>query len=258
MIPALLFCALPTSLWAFGATAHQVVGHVAEQRVCAETLAAVMAIDGERNLADTGLWADEIRDFDFWDAAKPWHYINVPDGLAVAKARRSGRGDVLSGIDLFVETLADESVDRLNRAIAYRFLVHFIADVHQPLHVGRQDDLGGNKVPVGVDGRRTNLHAYWDSGELRRRAQDPADYAAYLATRFRGRRVPALDPVGWAQESMDYRDTVYAFEARDPFVPVELSDDYREKAQEIIDLRIYEAGVRLAYTLDSLFCEAAP
>lgn len=257
MIPALCLCLAPSALFAFGADAHRVVGHIAEQRMCADTLVAIDAIDGGRNLADTGLWADEIRGLKLWDAARPWHYINVPDGVAVAEARRGKRGDVLTGIELFRGVLADESADPLDRAIAYRFLVHFIADVHQPLHVGLREDEGGNRVQVRVDGRLTNLHAYWDSGEIEARADSPSAFAAYLAARFRAREVPLLGPVGWAQESMDYRAAVYDLAPGDPFAPNELSDDYRRKAQEIIDLRVYEAGVRLAATLDALFCGVA-
>lgn len=242
----------------FNARAHQVVGHVAAAHVCAETLTAVYELDGERDLAAAGLWADEIRSNKRMDFAKRWHYINVPDQISVAKyladQRRRG-GDVLFAIEHFSQRLGDATLDQSDRVQAYRFLVHFVADVHQPLHVGRKKDQGGNRVKVQVGERRTRLHSFWDGFELNRVIDDPRDYAAYLQQRYGGAAVKIQgNPVDWAQESKNFRDQIYAFGPVQAAGAHVLSDDYRDKAINIINLRMYQAGRRLAATLDRVFC----
>ena len=229
--------------------------HIAVANACADTRAAIAELDPDRSVAEAGTWADEIRSDKYWDALKPWHYMNIPDGVALEDAQRSRRGDVLLGIEKFAAELADPDTESLDRKVAYRLLVHFVADIHQPLHVGRREDLGGNKITVSLDGRRTSLHAYWDGYDLARVVDDPRDYARYLQERFAGGEAETGgSPADWAAESLQQREIAYA-------VPegliVELSDEYREKAMEIINVRIYQAGIRLAGMLDGAFCTAA-
>jgi len=228
--------------------------------MCALTRVAVGELDAERNVAQAGTWADEIRRYDHFDRAKPWHYINIPDSRSVEGAlqgKRNSRGDVLFAIDYFDRLLRDESADRLDRAVAYRFLVHFIADVHQPLHVGRKEDQGGNRIRVRVEGRRTNLHAYWDGFDLNEVIRSPLDYAEYLQQLYAGEGVESGGrPSDWARESKGYRAGVYALGSAAPGREPELSRQYRNKAIEIINLRIYQAGLRIAGALDAVFCDA--
>ena len=251
---------------AFNAKAHRVVGHVAAAHSCAETLIAIGELDGERDLAAAGVWADEVRAYKHMDFAKPWHYINVPDAISVrqflADGRRYRRGDVLFAIDHYAQLLGDTSADRLDRAQAYRFLVHFVADVHQPLHVGRSGDQGGNRVKVRVGDRRTNLHSFWDGFDLNQVIEEPRDYAAYLGGLYQDRSADVAvevggNPVVWAQESKNFRAQVYGFgPVRAQAAPV-LGPEYRDKAINIINLRMYQAGRRLASMLDGIFCEGA-
>ena len=254
-------CCLPVLLLvasvaqAFNAPAHRVVGHIAAGHVCAATATAITELDPDRSLAEAGTWADEIRSNDYWDALKPWHYMNVPDGVALEAAKRSARGDVWLGVEKFAAELADPQTERLDRQIAYRLLVHFVADIHQPLHVGRKADLGGNKIMVRIDDQRTSLHAYWDGFDLARVVDDPRDYARYLTGRFAGSTAQTGGgPADWARESLQMRATAYALPRG---LIVELSDGYRENAMEIINLRLYQAGVRLAGLLDAVYCGAA-
>jgi len=244
---------------AFNSKAHRVAGYVAEANMCKQTLAAVSELDPERNIAAAGTWADEIRRFKHFDRVKPWHYINIPDSSSVRAAlsgKRSGRGDVLFAIDHFDRLLRDKSADRLDRAMAYRFLVHFIADVHQPLHVGRKEDLGGNRVKVRVEGQRTNLHAYWDGFDLNKVIDNPDEYAQYLQRLYAEKTAASGGtPADWAQESMDYRARVYAMGGSASGDEPVLDRSYRNKAIEIINLRIYQAGLRIAGALDAVFCD---
>ena len=248
---------LPQLSFAYGAEAHAIIGHVAERFLCADTRDALLDIDPDYSLAEAGVWADRIRGNADWDIARPWHYINVPDGMDPMQVERPAKGDVLSAIELQQEDLEyGLNLARAERQ-ALRFLIHFIADVHQPLHVGRQEDLGGNTVKVrSAQTRRTsNLHRYWDSDVLANVA-DPRAYAAGLLARAEP-ELAGWQPgelADWARESAEFRPLVYEFVPAETGGPVMLDAEYQRRALQIADQRLALAGLRLASELDSLYC----
>jgi hypothetical protein len=247
---------VPQSGYAFGAKAHRIIGHVAEQYICAETQTALKQLMPEYSLAEAGVWADKIRGYPRWDFSKPWHYINVPDGVPLSAAQRSDAGDVLAAIDQFSAELQDARLTDQQRLKAFYFLVHFVADVHQPLHVGRYADRGGNRVDVRVNGRKMNLHSYWDTFVLHDQTGSLAVYGLLLARR--NTRLAAKwqdsEPRLWATESLTLRPEVYDFSA--PWGGGEPNIDavYQAQAREIVELRLAQAGIRLAGMLNSVWC----
>lgn len=253
---------------AFGANEHRVVGYVAAANVCPATAAALAALDGvvggDYDLAEAGLWADRIRGVAGWEHAAQWHYMNVGDGAVLPDPGlvRGAPRDVLSAVVHFREVLADTRVPPADRAQALRFFVHFVADIHQPLHVGRQSDRGGNRVKVVANaGERLNLHQFWD-GRIRGLAADadPAAFAVLLEQRYGAalrQRWRAATPVDWAMESQRLRAEVYSYPVPARGERVVLDDNYASNAIEIISLRLAQAGVRLAAELDQIFCAAA-
>lgn len=258
---ALLLCvAGPSVALAFNADAHRIVGHIAAAQTCSETLDVLSALDPERDLAAAGTWADEIRSQDKWDRARAWHFIDVPDSRTVAEQLRAqpDRRNVVWAIEHFSRSLSDASASRTERLQAYRFLVHFVADIHQPLHVGRRSDRGGNRIKVVArNGDRLNLHQYWDGailGKQLRPAQRYAQRRVAAATPAQLRRWRAGGPLQWAAESLAYRPDVYAFAPPPPGQRAVLDDAYTAKAIQIINLRLLQAGVRVAAVLDDLFC----
>ena len=141
-----------------------------------------------------------------------------------------------------------------------RFVAHFIADVHQPLHVGRLRDRGGNRIDVIIGRRKSNLHRFWDAQWLLKRdrrirdldtARQIASIDALVAD-----RIDVLQSVGvldWARESHVVRPKVYAF-AGAGGQPVRLDGAYVTMALEISRTRLATAGVRLAGSLNEIFC----
>lgn len=250
-----LWLAAPQLACAFGADAHLVVGHIAAHFICPDARLELQALMPDYSLAEAGVWADRIRGDPAWDRARPWHYINVPDGMPIADAKRRSAGDVLYAIEYFNVQLADMSLDDEQRAQALKFLVHFVADIHQPLHVGRREDLGGNKIDVRVNGRRTNLHSFWDTGVLDGSLSSPARAATQLAAGF-AEEIPLwqLDPPAqWAAESQALRPQVYAF-GGSAGEPITLDDAYQARALALTEQRLVQAGVRLAAKLNVIWC----
>ncbi len=251
-------CASSPAL-AFGPSGHRVAGHVAAQHLCTQTRQALVPLLAGMSLAEAGLWPDTIRRQPGWEHTRPWHFINVADHASVARAARRNPDNVLAALARFEQELGDESLPTGRRGIALRFVVHFVVDLHQPLHVGRAEDRGGNLVPVRVAGRETNLHALWDGEPLRvPGGSGPRERARSLPGPDPGeaRRWQAASPVAWARESQALRAQVYGFtRGREPAA---LPQAYLAAARSTVDRRLVQAGVRLAGRLNALLGPAGP
>ena len=258
---------VPAQVLAFGGAGHRVAGMLAERELCPAARSEVAALSDGQSLAELGLWADMIRGDPAWEFSVPWHYINVPDlppgaGLAQARAaierfHHPPEGDVLTAIARFTATLADRARPREERAEALRFVVHFVVDVHQPLHVARVSDGGGTEVDVRVGDDVMSLHRFWDTTAFNRRRISADQFAQELEAAFKA--VPAVrahdPPAVWAAESLALRPTVYSF-APSPGA-AQLDDAYRSMAKTIDEQRLVLAAARLAATLNGAFCGSA-
>jgi hypothetical protein len=127
-------------------------------------------LDPGTTTADISTWADEVRPTR--PNTGPWPYVNIPRGAAGYNAKRDcARGCVVSAIEQSIRLLQDPSKGRAVRQEALKWLVHFVADLHQPLHA-IADHRGGNDVPGQFNGRQTNLHRLWDVDLIERAAPD--------------------------------------------------------------------------------------
>jgi hypothetical protein len=252
---------------AFGPDGHLIAGYLAEPRLCPEVREEIRAIDREvrDDLGDfpaLGLWADRIRSDPAWQYSAPWHYMNVerePTDIAAARAairahQHPPEGDVLEAIERFSAELADRGRAARTRANALRFLVHFVVDIHQPLHVGSVSDRGGNEIDVVYGGESTNLHRFWDTDVIELRGLSARQYARGLAELAEPGSADA-DPITWAAESLLLRPRVYRGVAARAGVQT-LSAAYLSEAQSITERRLAAAGTRLAQTLNRLLCPA--
>lgn len=245
---ATIFTILPSAANGFGVLGHRLAERVADSLLCQDAAAVVEQLTGSASLVGLGAWADRVRYRPAWEHTAPWHYINVADDDSIAAVSRATSDHVVWAIEQFVDELSatDNAVEQ--RTGALRFVVHFIIDVHQPLHVGRASDRGGNGVELIVDGRTTNLHRLWDTGALAGTGRGEAQLSAAVAA-----HVPSQDewlstaPLAWAEESRALRERVYAFERP-------ISQEYLRDVRAVVERRLAQAGVRLAATLNRMFC----
>ena len=148
--------------------------------------------------------------------------------------------------------LADSSRPRKQRAEALRFLTHFIVDIHQPLHVGRASDRGGNSVNVWFRSQPSNLHRLWDSDAIELADLSVTEYARQIADAVTTDELSrAIDVRRWAQEGFAMRSAVYDFDLRSRLLPAA----YLERMELITRERLALAAARLAMTLNEIFCE---
>jgi hypothetical protein len=213
---------------------------------------AVTALLAGESLGDASVWADRIRNERRETA--PWHYVNIPAGARAwdsAAWCRDGRC-VVSAVTRFRTVLSDPGASQAARAEALRYLLHFVGDLHQPLHVGDRGDRGGNDVKVRWRGKETNLHAVWDSDLLTAWSVSEGRYLQTLRGRIqrmtpeeRG-RIASGSVEGWTLDGGSFsRDVVYRVPAGGEIPP-----EYLRAAGPVLDLVLIQAGLRLARVLN--------
>lgn len=236
---------------AFGPSGHRIAGELAEPLLCPRAATAVAELSGGESLGELGLWADRIRGDERWRHTAPWHYMNIGDDERLESYEHPPEGDVWWAVEHHAARLAGSALQS-DRAEALRFLVHFVVDMHQPLHVGRAEDRGGNRVDVLYNGTRVNLHRFWDTDAVRLAGSERRLIDA-LAPAARMLLVGSADdpPAVWAAESLALRSHVYAFTPQSRGA-ARLDDAYLASAETITRIRLAQAGARLAGVLNRL------
>jgi hypothetical protein len=233
---------------------------------------------GRQTLADVAGWADSIvadQQQTGW-----WQYLNIPPDAAgydrnrdcprQPGVREGSRADTwrdcaVDRIAHFEQRAGDPKLDRADRAVALKFVVHFIGDLHQPFHalgVGR----GGNDVPVRLFGSATcgndlskpspcNLHLVWDSRLIAHRGLDDAKYVAVLEQLIGSRgwaKTPPGTPADWAVESWKLARAALVAKGAD------IDEAYYKAQIPVIDERLAHGGIRLAAVLNRIFVAPPP
>lgn len=256
MLAAAVTLATPSAAFAWGQTGHRVIGEIAQENISGKTRAEIELILGEEDLAEASTWADEERSNpdNFWQReAGPYHYVTVPKGQTYAEVGAPEEGDALSALARFTQTVRDANASREDKALALKFIVHIVGDVHQPLHAGNGDDRGGNDVKVRWFGDETNLHAVWDSRLIDSRSLSYSEYARWLEREIKPSDAIAwwtADPQVWIAESTQIRDTIYPTGDQSN---QSLGYAYQYEHLGTAEMRLKQGGIRLAAYLDQVF-----
>lgn len=267
---AMLLGAAPSLAW--HATGHLVTTQIAYDRLTdgaraeADRLVAVLAGFEPRrdHVVTASLWADDLklqglRSFD------SWHYVNLPEPGSKGGSRPR-EDNVIWAIGEAAATLGGDGGD-LAKALMLRFLVHLVADVHQPLHcIDRatparpEGDRGGNDF--AIDHRHRQLHAYWDHGGDSLPVFPGGEWRAFVAPLVRDvvRAVPAAavphweigDAAAWAEESRKLAVSAAYDGIEEGARP---SAQYAARARETVRRRLAVGGYRLAAMLNELLSE---
>jgi len=309
--PLLAFFVGASSTWAWGCKGHQTVALIAEKhltpqaRQFVEKLLAENPVDPQLKrycgnatrdlLVDASTWPDDVRG-DLNNG--PWHYVDIPLGAPHGPLAPfcGSDGCVTQAIADQLAILKDKSAEPRTRANAIRYLVHFVGDLHMPLHATTNNDEGGNCDPVRYYRRRPhenhnsytpNLHALWDTAILERDMEgaEAAEFADFLVQVFSS-DFPKWVAAGihvddWAWESHDVAESIVygalvpKLSAEVP-VPVHSCTDannvgerrmrlhlfagqsYQDASAAVIEQRIAQAGVRLAMILNEAANSSPP
>ncbi len=254
---------LPALAIAWGPTGHRIVGELAQRQLSPQAAAAVAGLlrdEPDPSLAGVANWADGLRQTDpeLGKRTSRWHFVDVAPGSCDYVPTRDCPGDncVIAAIDNELGVLGDKSQPRAARLQALKFVVHFIGDVHQPLHSSNRPDRGANDYQISYRGHGTNLHAVWDSLILNGQAPTPGDYAARLAmtpVAASDTQVDAGAAQRWAHESCVAIDGAQLYPSGHT-----IDDAYLDAHRPLAEQRLRLAGARLAAELNSVLASPRP
>lgn len=253
--------ALVTSngLFAFGNKAHDIVAELTEELLYPEVAIKIKEITSGQNLAGIAYWADEIRaDKEKWDHAKYWHFISIDDDESFESVSRIEHGDILEALQRFEQQLRDGKGSGEEQWQALAFYVHLVADVHQPLHIGRWEDHGGNRISVSWFGQASNLHAIWDDGLIDKEGLDAAEVSDYIQNVSIEKKSAWENTVylDWAKESKGLRGQAYDFGHHNAGMDApSLGEEYLSRNKDTITQRLAQSTIRLAAKLNDIFGE---
>jgi hypothetical protein len=249
---------MPSSLYAWAREGHEIIAMIAEQRLQSDVREKIYTLLAGIKFVQASMWADEVRSRE----TAAWHYVNIPldEDKYDADHHCPKEQCVIGQIKRFQQVLANKEARFKNRQKALKYLIHFVGDLHQPLHAGDNNDRGGNDVHVEFLGQSINpfnhkpwnLHAVWDSGILEAHEPDARKYAELLNAWLDSRpeeEKPLRDGsvMEWVMES-------HGIAKRHAYnLPADrkLGEDYYRENVDVIDQQLIKGGIRLAEILNS-------
>jgi hypothetical protein len=232
---------------------HRVVALIAEANLTAEARKGIQEIlPAGTTLADAAVWPDH--DGRSIGDLNPLHYVSIAeDAEGYDQARDCPERDcMVESLQWFLSNLSDKNAPTIIKRMALRYVAHLVGDMHQPLHAGRLKDRGGTEIKVSYREQSTNLHYFWDTDLVEMEPGTPAELADRLGaavTKEERLRWQSGGPVQWTDESLTLvRSRAYAVGESE-----ELSDQYVEMARLVVRARLVQAGIRLAWLLNSAF-----
>lgn len=238
-----------TVVW--GPTGHRVVGKVAEEHLSGKAKRAVKKLLKGKSLAFVSTFADEIKSDQRYKEYSPWHYVNMPLDKKYGETPVSEYGDLVKGIEKCMAVLRDKNTPDRDKAFYLKMLVHFIGDLHQPLHIGREEDRGGNDIQVQWFGQGSNLHRVWDSDMIDGYGMSFTELADNLSplSRKEKKAIQRGTVMDWVYESQQLSKKVYASAEKGEKLGYRYSYDHFNTVKE----QLQKGGLRLAKLLDELF-----
>jgi hypothetical protein len=250
-----LIFAITFILISWGRVGHEAIGYIASAHLTPKTEAAIKDLLGNETLADISTYADEIRPDSFFQYTAPWHYIDVPPEENFKQFQTSvylqTTPNLYIALNHWQRVLANPKTNRSIKIFALKMVVHLVGDLHQPLHVAREEDKGGNLIYVLFDGDSTNLHAVWDTKLIEHKGLSASDLAKEwdFATPEDIKSWQADPLIGWLYESNHVSNHIYD---ENP-AGKNLGQTYYDHHIELVRQRIDQAGIRLAGILNQCF-----
>lgn len=255
MVPSISFLGLlyllTFSFLDWGKTGHQVVGAIAKQHLSSSAHKAIDDLLDGASLAFISTYADEIKFNPKYRALRTWHYINIPLDLSYSSAKKNPKGDLVMAINKCISKLKDVNVPKSERAFYLKLLVHFVGDLHQPMHVGRKEDRGGNDVRLQWMKKSTNLHRLWDT--------DLIDCHGMSTTQLLGdleeltpkliKEIQNQSLEQWVNESQALAKIIYEDSPNNS----RLGKDYYSHYFPLLKMQLQRGGLRLAALLNDVF-----
>lgn len=259
-IPIILICFLlltepfkamvPNSMdW--GRNGHRTVGEIAEKHLTKRAKRNIMKLLDGRSMAFVSTYADELYSDDSYREYSPWHYVNFPFDSTYEDHPKSEKGDIIVGINTCKEVLQNINSTRDEKIFHLKMLIHFIGDLHQPMHIGLAEDRGGNKFQVRWFDDGTNLHRVWDTQMIESYNMSYSELAnnGKDLSKLQIKEIQKGTTIEWMYESRKLCKDIYA----NIEIGQKLGYRYMYDYLETVRWQLQKGGIRLAAVLNELF-----
>lgn len=253
---------LSSNVMAWGQNGHRVVAQIAFNHLTPNTQQAILPLLAGEKLAEVSTWPDEMRSnpTDFWQKqSTPWHYINMSKASEFNPATYEipeTKNDIKDAYALMIkatDVLNDSKASIEDKQFYFKFLVHVVGDIHQPMHVGRSEDWGGNKVKVKFFEKESNLHSLWDTLMVENQNLSFTEFTTFIDTKDSKIIAKYLNsqPKDWVIESFYEAEKLYNIGDAD------FKYNYVYEQNPLMKQRLTQGGIRLAGLLNGIFDKSA-
>ena len=254
----ILLFSFPVKAMCWGQLGHRIVAEIADSYLTAKTKAEIKKILGNESIAMASNWGDFIKSDSTYKYLDTWHYINFEKNLTynqlkeVLKKDTGKVDDAYSAIVFLTKELKKKSLSLEKKRMYLKLLIHFVGDIHQPLHVSPVGSTGGNDIKVQWFGQSSNLHRVWDSDLIEGQQLSYTEYAGYL------NHTTAAQRKKWQAEPISkwlYDSYVLAQDLHDEITEKNPKLGYRYNYDHIktLEQQMLKGGVHLAGLLNEIF-----
>ncbi|PWH82048.1 S1/P1 Nuclease [Algibacter marinivivus] len=235
----------------WGQTGHRVVGKIADNYLKGKAKREVRRLLKRKSLAFVSTFADEIKADKRYNEFYTWHYINMPLDANYEDSKKNPKGDLVTGIAYCTKIIKDEKSSDDDKAFYLKLLIHLIGDLHQPMHIGLEEDRGGNDFKVQWHYEDSNLHRVWDSEMIEKYDMTYTELAdnADILTKDQVKAIQKGSVIDWVNETHELTKKVYASAKPEE----NLRYRYSYKNFKTVRSQLQIAGIRLAQYLNDLF-----
>ena len=251
----IIILSLPVNVFAWGMLGHRVTGGIAEHYLNAKAKAELKKLLGNESVAMASTWADFIKSDRSFDYLGPWHYINISSGksrLEVMQYLQADTGeDLYTKMKFVIGQLKSRTLQKDKRIFYLKLLIHLIGDAHQPMHMGRPEDRGGNGIKLYWFGTPTNLHRIWDEQLIEFQQLSYTEHIAAINFVSPSQKdIWIKQPITeWIYESYEVAQKIYTSVKPED----RLSYNYNYNHVSILNQQLLKGGVRLAGILNDIF-----
>jgi len=230
---------------------HRVVGEVAQENLTKKAAKAIAELLDGQSLAAVSNFGDEIKADSSYRRFSAWHYVNFPADQKYGDEPPSKNGDLMIGIQKCIEIIKNENSSKADKTFYLKMLVHLIGDLHQPMHVGRLEDKGGNDIQVRWFNKGSNLHRVWDSNMIDDYGMSYTELASNLPglSKAQKKAIQKGDIYDWVEESQDLANEIYGSVEMGEKLYYRYSYDWFGT----VEVQLEKGGLRLAKVLNNMF-----
>ena len=232
-------------------TGHRVTGEIAERYLTRKARKQVYKILKGQSLAEVSNYADDIKSDPAFRKFGPWHYVNIPADKKYGDVTPNPDGDILMAIQKCISVLEDESSNPDDKLFYLKMLVHFLGDLHQPMHIGRAEDRGGNDIQLQWFDQGSNLHRVWDFHMIEDFGMSYTELANKLPelSKKAAKDMQKGSLLDWVEETQEITNQVYASVK----VGDKLGYAYSYRFWGTVEEQLLKGGVRLAGILNRIY-----